>query len=759
MGDDVAQNEDAPRRNYSRRFVLGSLALTGGYLTVGRSLDQLTLGTPEARAAAPLASKPLIDAHCHIFNCRDVPVAEFMSRVQLREQLYNSYGRTGANAVRSFLSEILGQVDGADNWWISAVDAKVLRVLSYIHALLAEHTPTLEAEIATLETMLNEGKTLDYKVPTASADAEKLRSILTALPEARGYGDIRQQIESRGIARLIAALSQTERAETLEDAAADQEESAGRAIDRKIVGHLVELVKHENRNARSATALKIAQLVYYDRNAEASAIVGYLRFLVSNTHSRVEILAQANEVFSGAGTRAPGSNVRVFTPATLDYTFWLRGLPRSRGTFAEPPVALPSIPEQTKLYGLIAKLQPKDVWVHGFVGYDPLRHAVAMFDELKDAPDGNSVCSDEAAQANAGRWPGATENPLIHLRQAITQHGCVGAKLYPPMGFRPIDNEGIDKKRGQTWKLDGQQRSASPFGPLAATSESFFCRELPGQAGTRLGPLLDRALRQFYRFCLDEDVAIMAHCSRTQGSFGLIATDKRNSPDPRDWRRSQKAFPHLAAERAAPEYWFELLAKPRRGAQDYSKLRLNFAHAGGVWCLGAVRGGADLDRPLKAQLSQHCDFTSWSEGPTWFHQIARFIGANAERCPNLYADLADWAEPVVGSEQAELTAIELTRLIAKYPVLRYRLLYGSDWLCMGTHTRYRGYFAKMYDLLGNALAKNSGTSSAAAEIMADIFGRNAVRFLGLTQGQKTRERLENFFGPGRDFSVFDELTV
>lgn len=757
MSDDGAKEETA-RRNYSRRFMLGSLALAGGYLAVGRSLDQLTFGTPEARAAAPLASKPLIDAHCHIFNCRDVPVAEFMSRVQLREQLYASYGRTGANAVRSFLSAVLGKVEGEDNWWISAVDAKVLRILSYLHALLAEHTPTLESEIATLEAMLNEGKTLDYKVPTASADAEKLRSILTALPEARGYGDIRQQIESRGIARLIAALSEADRAETLEEAA-DADESAGRAIDRKIVGHLVDIVKQENRNARSAIALKIAQLVYYDRNADASAVVGYLRFLVTNTHSRVEILAQANELFAGASTRAPGSKVRVFTPATLDYTFWLRGLPRSRGTFAEPPVALPSIPEQTRLYGLIARLQPQDTWVHGFVGYDPLRHAVAMFDELKDAHDGKSVCSDAEARANAAWWAGTTENPLIHLRQAITEHGCVGAKLYPPMGFRPINNEEIDKKRGQTWKLDGQSRSASPFGPLAAMNSSFFCRELPGQTGTRLGPLLDRALRQFYRFCLDEDVAIMAHCSRTQGSFGLIATDKRNSPDPRDWRRSSKAYPHLAAERAAPEYWFELLKKPRRGAQDYSKLRLNLAHAGGVWCLGAVRDGAKLDKAAKESLTKYCDFTRWSDGPTWFHQIAAFTGENEERCPNLYADLGDWSDPVAGGVDAERTAIELTRLIAKYPALRYRLLYGSDWLCMGTKTSYRGYFAKMYDLLGNTLAKNSGTSSAAGEIMADIFGRNAVRFLGLTQGQKTRERLENFFGGERDFSVFDELTV
>jgi hypothetical protein len=726
-------------------------------LAAGRRLIS-SLQTPSA-FAAPLASKPLVDAHCHIFNVRDVPVAEFMSSVLIREKLYGQYGRSVGNAVKMFAGSVLGKINAKGGWWLTATDAKVIRLLTYVHHVLALHTVTIETEIDQLKQLAREGRRISYGVPDAAADAERLRQIMVALPKGTGFEDIRDVIESDAISRLVTMMSAKEDEAPEADATPDAS-NPGSEVDAAIVRRLVDLVKNKNPSQRAWAAKDIARLTY-SKEGDDSAIAAYLRFLVSSTHRRVEILAQANELFSGVDPTASVSPVRMFTPSTVDYEFWLRGLPRS-ATSAAQSVPLSSLAKQAEFFGLLSKLQPEGVWVHGFVGYDPLRHAVSMFDESREA-NGDSVCTDKQRRANEKEWPSGIEDPLTILQNAVLKHGCVGAKLYPPMGFVPIGNAELDKDRRKIWRLDGLTRRVSPFGPLMIRTQEAFCRELRGQPGERLGPLLDFALQRFYKFCLDNDVAIMAHCSRGQGSFGLVGSEKARASaswDPRAKKYPSQFRPHLAAERASPEHWIKLLTSTGPEGESYANLRFNFAHAGGIWCLGAVRSQGEYDNTLRDELSSICEFTSsWTEGPTWFHRIANFIGSNPDRYPNVYADIADWSAPVTDPGQAELAARELVRLVARYPVLRYRLLYGSDWLCMGTRMRYLVYFTKMQQVLAKALGENEETKAQAGEILADIFGRNAVRYLGLTQGKKTRERLETFFGGARDFSVFDELTV
>jgi hypothetical protein len=757
MDDVAATATRAPKAlKLTRRALLGSFFLTGAYLVASRKIASLSFEGPAA-AAAPLASKPLVDAHCHIFNVRDVPVAEFMSNVLIREKLYGRYGRSVGNAVKMFAGSVLGKVDAKGSWWQSATDAKVVRLLTYIHQVLAEQTMTIDSEIEELRQLATAGKTIDYTVPDFETDAARLREIMITLPKATGFEDIRDVIESDLITRIITILSKKEEEEDEEVVAAGPLPPE-KEVDAKLLKRLLELVKYKTDAQRNWAAHDIARLTY-SAPGNDSAIAAYLRFLVSSTHRRVEILAQANELFGSVGDLLPGSNVRVFTPSSIDFDCWLRGLPRSEQT-QKQAVVLSPLSKQAEFYGLLAKAQPQGMWVHHFMGYDPLRHAVSMFDETREA-NGVSVCSDTQRKANEKEWPSGIEDPLTILQNAVLKHGCVGAKLYPPMGFRAFANAEIDKDKRKVWRLDGLKRRVSPFGPLMIRTQEAFCREFRGQPGDRLGPLLDFALQRFYKFCLDEDVAIMAHCSRTQGSFGLVGSEKARDAgawDPRAKRYNSQFRPHLAAERASPEHWIKLLKSTGPNGETYANLRLNFAHAGGIWCIGAVRGQGEIDKANRDELRTVCEFTSsWTEGPTWFHRIAHFVGSEPTRYPNVYCDIADWSDPVGDAPQAEFVARELVRVIARFPAMRNRILYGSDWLCMGTKARYQDYFNKMHALLAKALSENDKTKAQAGEIMADIFGRNAIRYLGLPQGQKTRDRLEAFYGGRRDLSVFDEL--
>lgn len=82
------------------------------------------------------------------------------------------------------------------------------------------------------------------------------------------------------------------------------------------------------------------------------------------------------------------------------------------------------------------------IHMHSFVGFDPRRQV---------------------------QEPGT---PLALVKRAILEHGFVGVKLYPPMGFQASDNKGP----------------------------------------------IETALRRLYDWCKDADVPIMAHAENSIGA-------------------------------------------------------------------------------------------------------------------------------------------------------------------------------------------------------------------------------------------------
>jgi hypothetical protein len=102
------------------------------------------------------------------------------------------------------------------------------------------------------------------------------------------------------------------------------------------------------------------------------------------------------------------------------------------------------------------------------------------------------------------------------VKDAVLNHGFIGVKLYPPMGFAPLDNASFDKTGSfwnQIWIPSALHRSD-------------------------LGVRLDNALSDLYSWCQTNGVPIMAHTSPTNGpsvSFeGLTKT--------KYWRKVRDAF-------------------------------------------------------------------------------------------------------------------------------------------------------------------------------------------------------------------------
>lgn len=180
-------------------------------------------------------------------------------------------------------------------------------------------------------------------------------------------------------------------------------------------------------------------------------------------HSLVDELAGLADANGGAP--------RLLCPAMVDYSHWLDEAVRS-----------PLI-DQVRLWGRISA-RPTGPAVHGYVAFDPLRECYR---------------------------PGSGLDVVI---EALDEHGFLGVKLYPPMGFRPWGNGGAD--------LTYPQRVIDDLGP-------------------DIGRRLDAALARLYAACIARDAPILAHCS----PGNQAARDYGARADPHYWGLALAAHPGL----------------------------------------------------------------------------------------------------------------------------------------------------------------------------------------------------------------------
>jgi hypothetical protein len=193
--------------------------------------------------------------------------------------------------------------------------------------------------------------------------------------------------------------------------------------------------------------------------------------------------------------RLHGGRAKLMTPALADFTAWFGPLGASSGDRTV------SMRRQVEVMARISQRRtgPR---VHGFVGFDPLRQA--LFRAHGGPPE---------------------DEPLAVAKKAVIDHGLIGVKLYPPMGFRPTGNAAL----------------GNAFPPHVTAANGL---------GADAGRRLDAELDQLYSWCAENHVPVMAH---TADSYS-----------------SGKDY----GKRANPAAWIKVLEK-------HPSLRINLAHFGG----------------------------------------------------------------------------------------------------------------------------------------------------------------------------------
>jgi predicted TIM-barrel fold metal-dependent hydrolase len=373
--------------------------------------------------------------------------------------------------------------------------------------------------------------------------------------------------------------------------------------------------------ALEALLAELAKHLPFTVSEEKRRIVArYLEALYLIAHPRGAVAASLAMTFP---------SVTLFTPALVDYDAW------SEDRAPTPLWQQILIQESIARLSLQGRIGRPDARFHPFVAFDPRREAEA------DRPAASPVTSPSSAGPSPGA-PAAASPPIAPpaaptgastalemVRYAIERGGFLGVKLYPPVGFAPLDNVRL--------------RARLPFSGR-----------------------LDDALRALYAYCQAAEVPITTHASAAN-EYGLGLH-----------------------ELVAPERWRPVLER-------FPMLRLNFGHFGhdyGVENRAAPRETASA----------------------WIYQAAALI----ERYPNVYADLSNSPLVYDAAYAADLTAL-LADVIARYPQVKRRLMYGSDW-----------WLSSLDPEAGSAIEKFRRTFGGAfgADQVADVMGRNALRFLG-----------------------------
>ena len=379
----------------------------------------------------------------------------------------------------------------------------------------------------------------------------------------------------------------------------------------------------------------------------------YIRWALLYTRHRYELAEELDQLHGKVGQK---SRIVLMTLAIVDFSKWLEDEDQL------------SIEEQVDVMARIA-CRRDGPRVHGFVGFDPLRQA--LYDHHQRKP--------------------TDKDPMAVVRRAIevarifdgtstkTTGGFVVVKLYPPMGFRAIDNKHLSDDR---------------------FNEPAYLRSSDMGLGSDIGRKLDTALSKLYTWCSANNVPIMAHTSH---SFGP------NS----DYE-----------DRADPIFWANVLKQ-----DAFPRLRINLAH------FGHFNKAVQYARP--ESYVDKC----------WEWTIGKIIARSAEAY--VYADISSLGEILKTGPSRKLVGC-MKAFKEHFPNSDERLLYGTDWSMIAQEDRFPKLLSsKPFPDVMTFFLKAVGYNNAQIE---GIMFRNAVRFLGLSKGEReafgensTRARLEKFY--------------
>ncbi|MCW4460932.1 hypothetical protein OK349_04380 [Sphingomonas sp. BT-65] len=187
----------------------------------------------------------------------------------------------------------------------------------------------------------------------------------------------------------------------------------------------------------------------------------------------------------------PEAQVRDAINLLVDFDRWLDDRP-ARGSGMREQV------EYWTRYGDVSANLPGRIRLHSFAGFDPLRDAEERVLEGREAG--------QTSLAAMKRWVLAGRDP-----SSVERHRITGFKLYPPMGFRPDSNAGLEI---------GEAR-----GGIA-----IHARWRDAGVG-RVGAEIDRSLEDFFEFCVRENVPVFTHARESN----IALPGQELAPSPAYW--------------------------------------------------------------------------------------------------------------------------------------------------------------------------------------------------------------------------------
>jgi predicted TIM-barrel fold metal-dependent hydrolase len=236
------------------------------------------------------------------------------------------------------------------------------------------------------------------------------------------------------------------------------------------------------------------------------------------------------------------------------------------------------------------------------------------------------------------------------------------------------------------FKPEGNAASAQHYPP--AIIEKFGSAEKVGRA-------LDRSLDELWTLAERLDAPIMAHA------------------------HASNAAGYRYGERGDPAHWVKVL-------HSHPALRVMLGHFGRFRTVSLGHGtpGEDCDPAPPFDAS-------------WEGTVARFLRDNPSA--RLFADISYLSE-VFETADADYARGRMQSYLEADPGARH-LVFGSDWVMLGIEKQYRG--RPPYVRRVAAFLQSCGLD---AEAVAGVMEGNALRFLGLGTGDRTRKRLLDFYG-------------
>jgi hypothetical protein len=351
-----------------------------------------------------------------------------------------------------------------------------------------------------------------------------------------------------------------------------------------------------------------------DKSEPQSEVARLTRWIAKFNKSRRGLIAELSGNYANTGPQCV-----LMTPALVDFNTWLdyRDVPGCR------------LDDQVRVMGAIAKL-PGEVRVHGFVGFDPVR---AMFADA-DATDPNNGNQDD--RFNEGQ---KFIDPFALINTAIKDHGFLGVKVYPPMGFRATNNNNGDISFPGTLKTLAGYNDDKAFGNI-----------------------LDAYLNKLYAKCANEGIPILAHGYNSWGSG-------------QDY-----------AGRATPQFWKKVIETHSTAEKP---LRLCLAHFG--------RFDADhIDSPC---LDRDLFPGTWE---VIFGNILQADTAKAAHVVTDLSYFAEILYDDLDNRNCAKRLGNLIRkFIDTYDKNVEHLCYGSDWILLAKEPNHRKYHVRLVQFLVN----------------------------------------------------------